>query len=71
MISKPIEEITLEQVADILSETLLPFYKGFPDGDGSPKFRRELRGDETTNVLTTLHNLIHTIRIQEKEKANG
>ncbi len=63
----PPEPLTLDSLADILVDAILPFYKGFPNDITDPQFRRTLSGDEQTNLLTTIHNIVTAIRIQRRE----
>lgn len=62
------EPLTIDGVADVLVEAILPFYKGFPhDATNAPRFRKTLTGEESTNLLTTIHHVVAAIRIQKKE----
>lgn len=62
------EDITIEEVCDVLMEIILPFYKGFPDSKEeflNPKFRKALTGEETYNILSSIHHLIMTIKMTQ------
>lgn len=65
-----VEALTLGDVGDVLVEAVLPFYKGFADGPSpAPKFRKSLTGEESTNLLNTLHQLITEIKLAERTTA--
>lgn len=62
------DPVTIDEVGEILIEAILPFYKGFPEGS-VPNFRKTLTGEESTNLLNTLHLLVTVIKTQGKAEA--
>jgi hypothetical protein len=59
-------KLTLDDVADVLWEALMPFSKGIPMGQ-KPQFRKTLTGEEANNLLNTMYQLYVTIKLDERE----
>jgi hypothetical protein len=64
------DKITLSEVAEVLFEAIRPLYKGMPEGsvipNYEPEFRKTLDGQELHNLLTTIHHILTTILLQER-----
>lgn len=58
-------KMTTTEVADILFEQIRGYYKGYPQEGEEVQFRRSLTGEEAQSLLSTIHNIITTIRLEE------
>lgn len=53
-----------KKAMEVLLDLITPYYKSFPEPGHEPEFRKSLSGEEITNVLSGVHNVITEILIE-------
>jgi hypothetical protein len=60
--------ITSDEIAEILFEAIKNYYKGISQDPDNPEFRKALTPEEANELLRTCHNIIHTVRIEDRNE---